>query len=117
MRRLKAALRLLPCVVLTLAAFPLWLVVFPFVFWSPKLRIGFRNVVFRTWARSLLAILRVDLTIAGKPPEPPFFLVSNHLSYLDIIVISSQVDAAFVAKSEISGWPAVGLIFRCFDTI
>lgn len=117
MRRLKAALRLVPCAVLTLAAFPVWLVTIPFVFWAPRLRIGLRNLIFRAWARALLTILRVDLEVVGTPPEPPFFLVSNHLSYLDIIVIASQVDAAFVAKSEISGWPAVGLIFRCFDTI
>lgn len=117
MRRLKAALRLLPCVLLTLAAFPIWLLCFPFVFWSPGLRFGLRNLIFRFWAHSLLTILRVKLTVEGTPPEPPFFLVSNHLSYLDIIVIASQLDAAFVAKSEISGWPAVGLIFRCFDTI
>jgi 1-acyl-sn-glycerol-3-phosphate acyltransferase len=38
--------------------------------------------------------------------------VSNHVSWLDIIVLGSLVDAAFVSKAEIGGWPIVGRFAR-----
>lgn len=65
----------------------------------------------RAWARSLLNLLDVRVTTAGLNPEylrNPHLLVSNHLSYLDIIVIDSVLPASFVAKTEIGGWPLLG---------
>lgn len=64
--------------------------------------------VVRTWARGLLNILRIRVTSQRIPPHPPFLLVSNHLSYLDVIVLSSLVDTIFVAKREVRGWPLFG---------
>jgi len=53
----------------------------------------------------------------NSPPASPFLLVSNHLSYVDIVVLESQVDCAFIAKSEVAGWPILGLICRTLNTI
>ena len=64
------------------------------------------------WARGVLRLLRATLRVSGAPPEPPFFLVSNHLSYLDIVVLYSQVPCSFVAKSEVARWPAIGRLAR-----
>src|SRR4051812_31908189 len=52
------------------------------------------------WSRRLLDILRVRLSIHGKPPPPrlrPLMLVSNHVSWLDIFVVDAVVAARFVA--------------------
>ncbi len=47
-------------------------------------------------------------------PDHPFLLLSNHVSYWDIIAISSLRPMAFVAKSEIASWPLVGfLVSQC----
>lgn len=35
-------------------------------------------------------------------------VVSNHLSYLDILVLGSAGPTAFVAKREVRGWPILG---------
>ncbi|HSB53448.1 MAG TPA: lysophospholipid acyltransferase family protein [Gemmatimonadales bacterium] len=67
-----------------------------------------RRIV-RGWARGLLRLLRIEVLAEGAPPTPPFLLVSNHLSYLDIIVLASQTDAVFVAKREVRSWPVFGL--------
>lgn len=64
--------------------------------------------VVRTWARGLLRILRIRVTSQGTPPAAPFLLVSNHLSYLDVIVLASLVDTVFVAKREVRRWPLFG---------
>ena len=38
--------------------------------------------------------------------------ISNHISYLDIIILGSAIDAIFVAKSEIKNWPIINKL--CF---
>jgi 1-acyl-sn-glycerol-3-phosphate acyltransferase len=43
--------------------------------------------------------------------------VANHVSYLDIIVLSSILDASFIAKAEIADWPILGLLSRLQRTI
>lgn len=70
----------------------------------------------RTWAHALLRVLGVRVTVRGRPPEPPFFLASNHLSYVDIPVLLSEVDCVFLAKSEIARWPVAGWIARTTGT-
>jgi 1-acyl-sn-glycerol-3-phosphate acyltransferase len=43
--------------------------------------------------------------------------VANHLSYLDILVLSALSPAVFVAKREVRGWPVFGLMARLAGTI
>lgn len=43
--------------------------------------------------------------------------VSNHLSYLDIVVLGEQISYVFVAKSEVSQWPWIGWVARALGTI
>ena len=38
----------------------------------------------------------------------PLLIASNHVSWTDISVLGSMVDASFVAKSEVAGWPVIG---------
>jgi 1-acyl-sn-glycerol-3-phosphate acyltransferase len=53
----------------------------------------------------------------GAPPDAPFFLVSNHVSYVDILLLASQLPCVFVAKSEVASWPVFGAICRNLDTL
>ncbi len=71
--------------------------------------VGRRRRVVRGWARVLLRLLRIEVTRDGTPPSPPFLLVANHLSYLDVIVLASQTDTVFVAKREVRRWPVFGV--------
>jgi len=75
-----------------------------------------RNLWFRRWARGVCRIVGVKATITGTPPQDAL-IVSNHVSYLDIPLIASYVDAVFVAKAEIQDWPLIGRVCRGIDTI
>lgn len=44
-------------------------------------------------------------------------VVSNHLSYLDIVVLSAAMPCFFIAKSEISEWPYFGKAARVGGTL
>ena len=84
---------------------------------APALRRRGRNAIYHLWSRACVRILGGRLRIEGEPPKAPFFLVSNHLSYVDIVVMASCLDGFFVAKSEISGWPLFGLLSRTVGTL
>lgn len=69
------------------------------------------------WARKTLALLGVRVQCTGAAPPPPCFVVSNHLGYLDVIVLQSVISSVFVAKSEVRDWPVIGPLTACFDTL
>jgi 1-acyl-sn-glycerol-3-phosphate acyltransferase len=72
-------------------------------------------------SRRLLAIL--GITVATMPEQSGIaergnrLLLSNHLSYLDVLVISSVYPTRFLAKSEVAGWPLIGWLARLGGTI
>jgi 1-acyl-sn-glycerol-3-phosphate acyltransferase len=58
--------------------------------------------------REVCAIHAIEVDVKGMFPERPCVLVANHLSYLDPLVILSQVAAAPIAKAEVADWPMIG---------
>jgi 1-acyl-sn-glycerol-3-phosphate acyltransferase len=57
------------------------------------------------------------ITICGEPPSGAFLLVTNHLSYMDVVLLASQMEARFVAKAEVASWPAIGGLARAVNTL
>jgi 1-acyl-sn-glycerol-3-phosphate acyltransferase len=84
---------------------------------SSRKRLLWRSAIFRAWAKATVALLGIKITARGTPPEAPFFLVSNHLSYVDVLVLASQVDCVFIAKRDIASWPVIGPLCRSVGTI
>jgi 1-acyl-sn-glycerol-3-phosphate acyltransferase len=68
------------------------------------------------WCRFACRVLGVHVTIRGSIPRCGL-LVCNHLSYLDVIVLSSMRPCVFVAKRDVAGWPLFGWLARCAGTI
>jgi 1-acyl-sn-glycerol-3-phosphate acyltransferase len=75
--------------------------------------------IMRWWSRKLLRILAVEPVVEGAPPDwsGPVMVVANHVSWLDIFVISSVRATRFIAKSEIRDWPFVGWIVEKSGTL
>ena len=66
----------------------------------------------------LLRIVGVRVTVVGALKQNvPLVIVSNHISWLDILVISASFPCYFIAKSEIAGWPIFGFLAKMQNTI
>ncbi len=59
------------------------------------------------WCRRIVAALGIDCRYSGELPAGGA-AVCNHLSYLDILVMSSITPFVMVAKREVRGWPLLG---------
>jgi 1-acyl-sn-glycerol-3-phosphate acyltransferase len=100
-------------VLLTLIWAPVSLVMLLF----PRARVRWRHRIVRTWARAVTSILNVRISTTGLAPSAPFFLVANHLTYLDILLLYTRVDGVFIAKREMRHWPLLGPLAHLFGTI
>jgi 1-acyl-sn-glycerol-3-phosphate acyltransferase len=89
-------------------------------YWLERLRGPLTLEQRATWlqqsARIILKCLGIKSRVEGRPPACGL-VVSNHLSYLDIIIISAAMPCFFVAKMEIGGWPFFGKAARTGGTI
>ncbi|MEN3929735.1 1-acyl-sn-glycerol-3-phosphate acyltransferase [Microvirga sp. W0021] len=56
-------------------------------------------------------------TVGDAPGSTPTLIISNHVSWLDIVVISSLQPLSFIAKSEIANWPIFGFLAKMQNSI
>ena len=117
MKNLRATTKLIALLIVTATYYLLFISGLPFVIAFPEARRRWRRWSFGGWARSVVRLLGLRINARNPPPRAPFLLVSNHLSYVDVVVLQSQMDCAFIAKREIAGWPVLGLMCRTMDTI
>jgi len=67
--------------------------------------------------RGLVKIFGIKIKISGDISKRKTLFVCNHISYLDILVLGSKVNAVFVAKSEIDTWPLINRLTSVGKTI
>ncbi len=115
--RLRAAARLTGLGIWTGAGLAVWAAGRLLLLPLPRWYRGFRRRLLQAWSRGACGLLGIRVQVTGAVPAPPFFLVSNHLSYLDIVVFAAQTPCRFVAKREVSAWPGVGALARIMETI
>ena len=70
-----------------------------------------REMRVQAWSLQFLALWGIHLRVMGQPlASGPALLVSNHISWLDILVIHAARHCRFVSKSDIRDWPLVGAL-------
>ena len=67
-------------------------------------------------SRRLLRVFRIETQFTGDIPSSGL-LVCNHLSYLDILVLSALAPCVFVAKREVQHWPVFGWFSKLAGTV
>lgn len=74
-------------------------------------------IVPKIFFKGLVLLFGIKLTTNGLPQKDKTIYISNHSSYLDIIILGSVLDALFVAKSEIADWPLINKVVKLGKTI
>lgn len=109
---LKVFLVLVITLVLTLILLPLQLAL--------RLVVGAKAAAYipMLWHRLVLKLIGVRVHVRGKPihgkpgARRPLIIVSNHISWVDILVFGSHMPLGFIAKSDVAAWPGINLLAR-----
>jgi len=103
---LRTVLVLTTVAIITLALIPLqWL--------SVRLKLPWRRSIPVFYHGLVHSLLGVRIRVVGnRLREHPLLIVSNHISWLDISVITALAPVVFVAKREIASWPLFGLLAK-----
>lgn len=113
MKSIRSALRFALFFINTVGLYALWFLAAAFI---PN-KIYWRQLIFKVWSKNFRRIANMKIEVIGTPPKPPFFLVCNHLSYVDIPALRAVAEGVFVAKGEIEGWFLAGRIVRDIGNI
>ncbi len=109
---LTAALRLIGLISWIVLLMPL------FVLFKRMRRHQTAGFILRMIYRGLVWVSGFRIELVGEPcREAPALYVANHCSYFDIMVLGSLLDAAFVAKKEVGGWPGIGFLATLAGTV
>ena len=101
----------------TLGWFGVRLAVFPVAVIGGPAERRLRTAVLRAWAAGVCAVMSARIAVRGPLPKPPFFLVSNHLGYFDVIVYARLLGCVFVSMAEVGTWPLIGTLARGLNTL
>ncbi|WP_431302878.1 lysophospholipid acyltransferase family protein [Sediminicoccus sp. BL-A-41-H5] len=104
--RLRAIRRISTAILFTLFCIPIQAVLL-------KLPGTAKNRFPRFYHRTLCWLIGLKLRVIGTPCQRPRTLyISNHSSWLDILVLGATLDARFVSKAEVAEWPLIGWVSK-----
>jgi 1-acyl-sn-glycerol-3-phosphate acyltransferase len=111
LRTLRAVWRVVRAAAHLLHGALICLFVFPFLAPAERLqRVGW-------WSARLLGVLGISLQSEGTPHNSAALVVSNHVSWLDILAINAVRPVRFVSKSDVRAWPLIGWLVACGGTL
>lgn len=64
-----------------------------------------------------LRLLGVRIHRVGQPAKSAQLMVSNHISWVDILVIGSTISSCFLSKAEVRKWPIIGKLTIRYGTV
>lgn len=109
--RFRAIRRIATALIWTIVAVPIQMVLIRV---STRAAMAFS----RNYHGVLCRLIGLEVRVIGQPSASPSVLyVSNHSSWLDILVLGSVLQAAFVSKAEVGQWPIAGTVARLGRTI
>lgn len=112
-RRVRVVRRLLAVILWTLPCMAIQAVL---LLLPGRAKVTFPRVFWAMFSR----LLGVGVRVVGQPAVVPgrrIIFVSNHSSWVDIPVLGGVINACFVSKAEVAGWPIIGWVSRLGRTV
>ncbi|MEM7068844.1 MAG: lysophospholipid acyltransferase family protein [Pseudomonadota bacterium] len=109
--RLRMALVIVCVAVLTILLMPVQLI-------AIKLDLKLARKMPKLWHRIVIWLIGLRINVSGKlVKDRPLLIVSNHVSWADILVLGSIAELSFIAKHEVDQLPGANLLARMQRTI
>jgi lyso-ornithine lipid O-acyltransferase len=92
---------------------PIALALLPLQLLSWGLRLPTARLIPMFFHRIAAWIMGLRVAVIGAPSaDRPMLVLSNHVSWIDIIALGTVMPLSFVAKAEIKTWPVFGLMAK-----
>jgi 1-acyl-sn-glycerol-3-phosphate acyltransferase len=105
-------------ILFALAFLALTLVLLPFQLIGVVFDLRLQRTIPHLYHRVLCTLIGVRIREVGaRSTASPALILSNHVSWLDICIISALAPVVFVAKSEVARWPVFGWLAKLQRTI
>jgi lyso-ornithine lipid O-acyltransferase len=89
------------------------LIILPLQLLSWKLKLPTARLLPILFHRTAARIIGLKVRVIGAPSaDRPILILSNHVSWLDIVALGTVMPLSFVAKAEIASWPVFGLMAK-----
>lgn len=69
------------------------------------------------FCQRMLKVFNVQVHLHGQMPDQTALWVSNHVSWMDVMVMGAAARVFFLAKAEVRDWPVLGLLTRSVGTL
>jgi 1-acyl-sn-glycerol-3-phosphate acyltransferase len=80
---------------------------------SLKLKLRTARWIPLVFHRAVARIMGLRVHLVARPSaDRPMLILSNHVSWIDIVALGSVMPLSFVAKAEIAEWPVFGLMAK-----
>jgi len=115
---LRAIYRVILFLIGTLALVPLQIIwILPSIILHYPLR--YQSPIAVLWYRYTLKIFGIKVNIVNKRnlSKKQKIYLSNHVSYIDILVLGAYFNGFFIAKSDIAKWPVFGPLSKISGTL
>jgi len=90
------------------------------IFFIPSWRLRIISYWTKIFCNYLRFILKIKVFVEGGKPRlnrEGVFIISNHLGYLDGIILGSLFPVIYVSKAEVKKWPLFGWVSEAGSTI
>lgn len=112
MLKVKAFAKLFAVIVTIVAYFLTTIPFYPLILVFPIQSKFILNRIVSFYSKILCAIINIKIhfDLAGVDSQKNYFIVANHLSYLDILVVTTLIPTSFVTSIEMKNTPLLGQI-------
>ena len=105
-------------ILIALAFVALTLMLLPLQLIGLEFDLRLQRTIPHLYHRILCALIGVRIREVGRrSTAAPALILSNHVSWLDICVITALAPVVFVAKSEVARWPVLGWLAKLQRTV